>query len=718
MAGGTSGRSRPSVSVVVPSYRGENEITGCLESLARQDLGFDDFEVVVVLNGPPDESAERIQAVRAAWPAMRVRVLRTATAGAGRARNLGLASVVGDHVTFVDDDDRVSPAFLRTLLSLAAPGIVPLAQLADVHGSDEPTYDNYIGTEFLPLAGEVVPITGNVRALGFNACKLIPRAVAQSVAFDESLRSGEDVVYWLDVARQLRFRFAVSGVEATYFREHRMGTVSRQDPGYDFLVSQRLDVIERLAQRAIPASAAEAAATRTFMIAGQSAQIAAFLREHPGDRPAVLAEIERRRLVHDVNWRELNRGLARELAVCYAFLPYADTSALVAARRIRERGEYVDVISNRLEGMRSRDESGWRIASRLVARHHQVNAPPDALDWKKLSRFCRSGMEVVQDWVEQQGDYDSVYSRAMQPASHLLAALVKLRYPQTRWRAEFSDPIVWNPYGEVREGPAKDDDLWRTFATAMSDAGVTPPAVPDVPAAVELLAYALADEVVFTNQHQMEFMLGYLEDQRVAERVRARARWEHHPTPPRELYFEDRAEHDLPTDRVNLAYFGAFYQTRGLTEVVEALRALDPESRARIAFHVFTPNPAALESLAAEHGLGDVMLVNGHVPYLQCLNLAARMDVLLVNDARTRQHYPLNPYLPSKWSDYVGSGADVWAVVEEGSVLDGMEVRYQSRLGDEDGARAVLESIARRSSAGDELDGPSALAELDGAGIV
>jgi glycosyltransferase involved in cell wall biosynthesis len=685
---------------VVPSYRGQDEIFGCLESLARQDLPFDDYEIVVVLNGPEDRSAARIRDVREAWPDLRTRIIRTATASAGRARNLGLASVVGEYVTFVDDDDRVSPQFLRIMLSLARPGIVPLAQLADVQGSSEPSYDNYIGEQYLPLAGEIVPVTGNVRALGFNACKLIPTTVAQSVMFDESLRSGEDIVYWFDVARQLRFRFAVSDVGATYFRAHRTGTVSRQDPGYDFLVSQRLDVIERLAQREIAASSTESAGLRVALINGQSAQIAAFLREHPNEREAAIAEIDRRRLGNDVNWRELNRGLARELAICYAFMPFADTSALVAARRIRQRREYVDVISSTLEGGRRSDRSGWRIAAPFVARHHQVRDPATmAFEWTALSWFCQDGLAKVDEWVQQQGTYSSVYSRAMLPGSHLLAALVKLRYPETTWRAEFSDPIAWNPYGERRIGPAEDDELWRTFTKAMSEAGVTPPAEPDVPMAVELIAYALADEIVFTNQNQMEFMLGYLDDEEVADRVRTRSRWEHHPTPPPDLYLECPARYDVPSDRVNVAYFGAFYATRGITEVVEALRALDAASRERVAFHVFTPDPSTLEREVDEHGLADVMVVNGHVPYLQCLNIAARMDVLLVNDARTRQHYPINPYLPSKWSDYQGSGADVWAVVEEGSVLDGMEVRYKSRLGDAAGARKVLESIIR--------DGPS-----------
>src|SRR4029077_8140490 len=118
-----------------------------------------------------------------------------------------------------------------------------------------------------------------------------PTDVARSLMFDESLRSGEDLVYWFDVASRLRFQLAVSDADATYFRAHRTGTVSRQDPSYDFLVRQRLDVIERLAQRELPPNSIHVAGFRAALVAGQSAQIADFLREHPDEREAALAEI-------------------------------------------------------------------------------------------------------------------------------------------------------------------------------------------------------------------------------------------------------------------------------------------------------------------------------------------------------------------------------------------------------------------------------------------
>lgn len=686
---------RPRVSVVVPCYRAAAELPRCLDSLAAQSLPTSDFEVVLVLNGPDDGALE---GVRTRWPSLRLRTVRSATPGAGRARNLGVAVATGEQVTFVDHDDLVSPDYLATLLALARPGIVPLAQVADVAvGPDgtlgEPDRDNYLGEWFGPLAGQEVGAGAHPRALGFNVGKMLPLEVARAVRFDEDLSSGEDLVYWLEVACRLRFRIAVADEAATYHRVLRPGSVSRAEATYDFGVTQRLDVLERLVARPTTGLPVAARRVRAAFVRAQTVQLAAHLAAHPEERDRALAEIADRRLAEQVDWEVLN-GEAEDLAILYAFLPFADTSALVASRRLRARGDVVDVLSNNLDAIRGRDPANWRLVDRVLSRRREIGAAASAYNWAALRAFCDRGATVVDDWVARRGrPYRSVYSRAMLPGSHLLAARVKLRHPETRWLAEFSDPMVMNPYGERRVAEADDDGLWRELSTAMAAAGVTAPKDRNVPEMTELVAYALADEILFTNRNQMEFMLADVEPE-LADRVRARARCEHHPVPEPALYQVEQRDYDLAPGRVNVAYFGAFYATRGLTEVVHALASLDQASRDRIAFHVFTGDPATLAEQVAALGLGDVIRVNGHVPYLECLNLTTRMDVLLINDARTRQHYDINPYLPSKWSDYSGSGTPVWALVEPGSVLDGMEVAHRTPLGDTAGVRAVFEELA------------------------
>lgn len=89
------------VSVIVPCYRVERYLPSCLNSLIRQTYA--DLEIIVVIDGSPDRSAD-IAREYARWD-RRVRVVEQPNAGLGAARNTGVRHAHGDFVTFVDSDD-------------------------------------------------------------------------------------------------------------------------------------------------------------------------------------------------------------------------------------------------------------------------------------------------------------------------------------------------------------------------------------------------------------------------------------------------------------------------------------------------------------------------------------------------------------------------------------------------------------------------------------
>ncbi len=363
---------QPTVTVIVPSYLGAKLLPTSLGSLARQTLAPREFEVVVVLNGPEDESRTAIDDVRTAFPELRLRIVEASTAGAGNARNLGLDAAAGRSVTFVDADDEVTPGYLKALLAHAGLGIVPVASVADVtDGGAAPTFDNYLSNRLLARAGEVTDPTQIPSSLGFVAGKIIPTAVARASRFDTTLRSGEDVVYWFDVfeAAPFRIRPVALDSDGVYLRHVVANSISRQARSYDFSVTQRLDVIERLWSR--PAEEPRSRKLRASFISGQVSLVNAHLRVEPDDHTRVVEDIRSRGLEDAIPWRRLNAGIARDLGILYSFLPYADTSALVAARRIRDRGVVVDVVSNKMGADKPTDWSAGVIArENLEHRHH------------------------------------------------------------------------------------------------------------------------------------------------------------------------------------------------------------------------------------------------------------------------------------------------------------------------------------------------------------
>lgn len=102
------------LSVIVPVYNAENYLSRCLDSLLDQGLGEGEMEIICVDDGSTDESLALLQRYADTYSA--IKVFSQQNAGAGEARNIGLAHAEGDVLTFCDADDYLIPNGLRYIL--------------------------------------------------------------------------------------------------------------------------------------------------------------------------------------------------------------------------------------------------------------------------------------------------------------------------------------------------------------------------------------------------------------------------------------------------------------------------------------------------------------------------------------------------------------------------------------------------------------------------
>ena len=109
--------SSPEISVVVPARNGEGSLPALLDSLARQTLGRERFEVVVVDNASSDRTAELARAAGAV-------VVSEPLPNRSRARNRGIEAARAPWVAFTDADCVASPRWLEELLGCS--GRAPL----------------------------------------------------------------------------------------------------------------------------------------------------------------------------------------------------------------------------------------------------------------------------------------------------------------------------------------------------------------------------------------------------------------------------------------------------------------------------------------------------------------------------------------------------------------------------------------------------------------
>lgn len=91
------------LSIVIPVYNVEKLVGRCLESCFRQDLPEDEYEVIVVNDGTPDNSMAVVSGYASVHS--NIRIINKENGGLSSARNCGLAASCGDYVWFVDSDD-------------------------------------------------------------------------------------------------------------------------------------------------------------------------------------------------------------------------------------------------------------------------------------------------------------------------------------------------------------------------------------------------------------------------------------------------------------------------------------------------------------------------------------------------------------------------------------------------------------------------------------
>ena len=105
------------LSIIVPVYNVEQYIGSCLESVFRQELCDNDYEVIVVNDGTCDRSMEVVAEMQAIHH--NIYIIEQQNQGLSVARNKGLDHATGQYVLFLDSDDLLIDGTLPRLLQTA-----------------------------------------------------------------------------------------------------------------------------------------------------------------------------------------------------------------------------------------------------------------------------------------------------------------------------------------------------------------------------------------------------------------------------------------------------------------------------------------------------------------------------------------------------------------------------------------------------------------------
>lgn len=679
------------VSVIIPTYKGEKVIANCLNSLHKQTLSQDLFDIILIINGEPDNTETIVNNFIKDTKMQNISILKLDLASASLARNKGIDFAKRKFSLFLDDDDCISENFLEEMLIYADEETIVVSQIVDIDEEGNIDSNNSINQEIKKSENKKVLNYNSLNMLAtINACKLIPTDALKEVKFDPNLKSGEDVAFFVELYMKNDFKFKIVPIDkqVIYYRYLLPNSVSRQGITFDFNVTQRLQVIRKLDNYLMYSIDLE---ERKFIINKINAQFSfvnKFLQANKNERGQALNEIKKYNLSY-LPYSIINSNLAKQLVISYCFPPYVDTAGNVMAKRIRNMNEVVDVIYNKMDRVRQKDEELNKLVDDLIENRFEISSYSSFSNWKAINEFCDLGMAEINE-----KKYDKIYSRVMWPGSHFLAFKYKMNNPNVKWVAEFSDPILFDVQGKKRESGIQDRKFIKK-ANELIHKKYGLPAIKEKNLFFwcEYLAYIFADELVFTNENQLKYMVENFPIQSVKALVKEKAVISPHPTLPKEFYQIKESNYNLDKEKVNLAYFGAFYSTRNLEDLFLGLENINSDLRGQICLHIFTSDSAQLQKELKGSVLEKNVVVNPYVNFYEFLNLTSKFDCLVVNDANTKEYKSINPYLPSKLSDYLGSGATIWGIFEAGSILSKYSLEYKSELGNIEEASMVFEKL-------------------------
>lgn len=684
---------RSGISIIIPTYKGEKYIKKSLMSLCNQSLDKKLFEVIIVINGEKDSSESIINNFIYEFQMNNIFIYFSEKPGASAARNIGIEKVTRQYALFLDDDDFLSINLLEEMYKNASQDSIVVSQIVNVNPSGQIEATNPINKQIMDVERESkkANFTSLSMVSTISACKLVPTDSLKKIRFNSKLKSGEDVVFFLELYLKSDFHFKVLPInlQVVYYRLLRDNSVSRQNLSFDFNVTQRLEVIKCLDDMLPLTTEQEKLTFIKQKIKAQFGFLNRYLKKDKSQRDKVFKEIESYNLSF-VPYSVINRDLAEKLIISYCFPPYVDTSGNVMAKRIRTMNETIDVIYNKMDKVRSRDNRLNSLAEDLIDRRIEIASFTSFSNWKAIEAFVNNGLNNL-----NKNKYSELYSRAMWPGSHFLAYKYKEHNPKVRWVAEFSDPLLLDIHGKRREAKIDDISFLDEVNTMIKQLGF--PILEDNNLFLwcEYLPYIFADELIFTNKNQLEYMMEYFPIKEVRDHVISKARISPQPTMSKEFYKKVESNYKIDDSKVNLAYFGSFYDTRKLDDLFIGLEMVSKDIKENIRLHVFTGDPKPLKEMLKKSNINDNVIVQPYVHYLEFLNLTTKFDCLIVNDAETLHNKSVNPYLPSKLSDYLGSGSKVWGVFEENSILSNYSLEYKSQLGNIRESIEVYEEIVR-----------------------
>lgn len=181
------------LSVIVPIFNVEPYVEKCLRSLENQDISHDEYEILCVNDGSPDNSREVVLALQKEFN--NIVLIDQENQGVSIARNNGVEKARGKYLLFIDPDDFVQAnslgGILKDTIENRAQIVVPGYNFVDLDGNllKSTTYERGNGNLLTGIEGyRITHMKGQMGA-----------DLAVGIIFDAEFMKGNNLYYMPDV---------------------------------------------------------------------------------------------------------------------------------------------------------------------------------------------------------------------------------------------------------------------------------------------------------------------------------------------------------------------------------------------------------------------------------------------------------------------------------------------------------------------------------------
>ncbi len=215
------------ISVIIPTYKPKEYLWECLQSLAAQTLDRNLFEAIIVLNGCNEPYYSQIKTyIDQTLSDLNIQYIHTEIGGVSYARNIGLDRAKGKYITFIDDDDYISPQYLEELYKQANEDTIVLAYPYAFNDGEPNIQFPYSLTSAYQycIQNQCNTINSMARKYFSGPCmKLIPMNYIQARRFDTRFRNGEDSLFMFLISNKFK-TLQFTSTQAIYYRRYRLGS--------------------------------------------------------------------------------------------------------------------------------------------------------------------------------------------------------------------------------------------------------------------------------------------------------------------------------------------------------------------------------------------------------------------------------------------------------------------------------------------------------------